>query len=132
MLARQHARVQALLQHRQCALEPAPVDEIEQMQAAVVGEREHRAERRLEPLGVQHARRPRPRRRGADEAREGFAKSAAGFEALVQLRVEHGLSLSDVEEREAHAPRAVIGLEGHAAIALELAPRGRRVDAHLR
>ena len=55
MLARQHARPQALLQHRERALEPAPVDEIEQMEAAVVGEREHGAERRLEPLGVQHA-----------------------------------------------------------------------------
>ena len=55
MLARQHARVQAPLQHRQRALEPAPVDEIEQMQTAVVGQCEHRAERRLQPFGVQHA-----------------------------------------------------------------------------
>ena len=72
------------------------------------------------------------RRRGADDAGEGFAESAAGFEALVQLRVDHGLSFPDVGERQAHAPRAVIGLECHAAIALELAARGRWVDAQFR
>ena len=38
----------------------------------------------------------------------------------------------DVEEGEPHAARAVVGLERHAAVALELAPRGGRIDAECR
>ena len=97
VLAGQGACAQPLLQHRERALEPAAVDEVEQMQPAVVGEREHGTERRFEPFGVQHADIGRARGRGTDEAGEGFAKAAAGFEALFELRVDHGFSLSDVE-----------------------------------
>ena len=97
MLAGENACMQPLLQHRERALEAAAVDEVEQMQAAIVGKREHGPEWRFEPLGMQDAHVGRARGRGPDEAGEGFAKAAAGFEALVELRVDHGFSLSDVE-----------------------------------
>ena len=70
---------------RERALEAATVDEVEKMQAAVVREREHGAERRLDPLRMQHAHVARARRRCADEARERLAKAARGFESLVEL-----------------------------------------------
>ena len=130
MLAGEDARLQTALQNFECALEPAAIDEIEEMQAAVVGKRQHGAERCLEPLRMQHVELARARRRGAHDAREGRAESAGGFESLVQLRVEHGSSFPDVRERDAHAPCAVIRLKCHPAIALELPPRGRRIDAH--
>ena len=41
--------------YRERAFEPAPVDEVEQVQPAVVGERQHGSERRLQPPRAQHA-----------------------------------------------------------------------------
>jgi hypothetical protein len=85
MAAGQRTRAQPLLKRGERTLEPAPVDEVEEMQAAIVGECQHRAERRLDPLRVQHAHVACPRRRGAYELRERLAKAACGFESLVEL-----------------------------------------------
>src|SRR5208282_1050094 len=62
----------------------------------------------------------------------GTAKAAAGLEAVIELQVEYGLSLAHTGQRQAHAPRPVIGMKGHAAIALEGTPGGRGVDAAAR
>src|SRR5208282_2426901 len=109
--------------------EPAAIHELEQGEAAVVGQREHRTERRFEPLRVQAVGVARTARWGADEPVEGTAKATARFEAVIELQIEYGSSLAYPGQRQAHAPRAMIGVESHAAIALERAPGGRRVDA---
>src|SRR4029453_10613827 len=85
MLSRQDARVEALLQSFERPLESPPVEKVEKMQAAVVRQREHRAQRFFQPLRVQYGDVACARGRGPDDAGEGLAKSAAGFEALVEL-----------------------------------------------
>jgi len=68
-------------------------------------------------------------RRRAEQPLEGGAKAASRFEALVELQIEHGRSFAHAGESEAHAARAMISVKGHAAIAHEGAPCGRRIDA---
>ena len=132
MRAGQDPALELFLHQLDFALEAAPVHEFEQRESAVVSEREHRAERRLEPLRVEAFDIMRTAGGGADVAVEGDSEAAAGFEAVIELEIEHGFSLAHAREGQAHAARAMIGVKGHAAVALERAPSGRGFDAAAR
>jgi hypothetical protein len=49
---------------------------------------------------------------------------------VIELQVQHAFSLSYSSQGEAHAARSLVGVKRHAAVALESAPRGGRLDAH--
>ncbi len=129
MLARNDVLPEPTHQDGHLAFQSAPIDELEHVQAGVVGEREHGPERRLEPFGVQAVDVVREARRGAEDLGKGFTEAAGRFESLVELQVDHAFSFADSGQCHAHPPRTVIGVEAHSAIALELAARGRRIDA---
>src|SRR5271169_3796598 len=125
MRPRQDAPLEQALDVLELVLKAAAIDEFEQSKSVIVRQREHRAERRFEPLGIQTGGVPGATGRGADEAIEGAAEPAAGLEALVELQFDYGFSLAYAGQRQAHSPRAMIGVEGHTAITLERAPRSR-------
>src|SRR5208283_4907405 len=125
MRSRQDAALELVLDGLEFALKAAAIDEFEQREAFVIGQREHGAKRRFEPLCIQTGSVPRTAGRSPQEAVEGNAKAAAGFEAVIELQIQYGFPLAHAGQRQAHAPRTMISVEGHAAIALERAPGGR-------
>ena len=71
---------------------PPTVDELQQRQSVVVGERQHGSQRCLEPLRVEAVSRRGAAGRNADQPRECVAKAASGFEALVELKIASGMT----------------------------------------
>ena len=129
MRAGKNRALELLLHGFDFALEAPSVHEFEQRETAVVCEREHCAERGLEPLRIETFDVARAAGGGPDVAVEGDPETAAGFEAVIELKVEHGFSLAHAREGQAHAARAMIGVKGHAAVTLERAPGSRGFDA---
>src|SRR5438876_1521002 len=130
MLAGNDVLREVATQGLQLALEAPAIDKLEQMQAGIVCQRQHRTERRFKPLRVQAIHGARLAGRRAEYFHEGIAKAAGRFEALIELQVEHVFSLSDSSERKSHSPGTVIGMKAHAAVTLKRPSRRGRVDAH--
>ena len=97
-------------------------------QSFIVRDREHRSERRFDPLGKQAAPFLRRGRRIAENPRESFAKSARRFESAAVLRFIHAAALAHFAQRQSHPPGAMISLKRHSIMALELSARGRGID----
>src|SRR4249920_3591556 len=97
MRARYDAMDKARAQRLEFALETAPIDEFEHVQALVVGEREHRPKGSFEPLRVQAVDGVCLclARRCTEHPRKCLAKAASRLEAMVQLQIDHALSFSD-------------------------------------
>ena len=94
------------------ALESAPVDEFEQVERALVGDRGHRSQRRIDPSGEQRARRA-VRGRRAHDPRKCVAKAAWAIEACVELGVDDSLAGADRLECGAEPSGARVLDEGH-------------------
>src|SRR5215471_9974356 len=89
MVARHDAALPFAGELAQLGFERAAIDELQQLESLVAGDREHRPERRLDPRGNEERRRM-PRAAGcvAEYAGERFAEAAVGVEPGVEPGVE--------------------------------------------
>ena len=132
VLSGHDVRLQALTQNSQFGFQRAAIGEFEQAQSFIVRDGEHRAERSVEPFGKHAAARLRGGGRVAENSGERFAKAARRFEAAPVFRFVHASALAHFAQGEAHPARAMIGLERHSVMTLELAARGRWIDGKRR
>ena len=61
---------------------------------------------------------------------ESAPETAGRGKTVIHLRFDDLAALADVAQCQTYTARALVSLEGHAVIALELPPCGGRVDAH--
>src|SRR5262249_54307156 len=101
-----------------------PVDEFEQAQASVVRHRDHWPERRIDSFGEHWCMRLSVCWRSAKDLGERVAKTALGFKATPISRLVHAIALAHLAQCKTHPARAMIRLECHSIMALELSPRG--------
>src|SRR5437016_374721 len=115
---------QLFSQNRQLAFCCAPVDEFEQPQALVVGDRAHRSEWRIDSLRKEWCVRLGVCWRFAKDLRERVAKTALRFKATPVSRLIHAIALSNLAQSKTHSARAMIRLKCHSIMTLKLASRG--------
>src|ERR1700730_14436469 len=108
----------------------APVDELEQTQHFVIGDCEQRAKWCFNPLGKQTAVCFGRRWRFTENTGEGVTKTALRFKAAAVPRLVDASAAPHCAQCESHSPRAMVRLEGHSVMALELPPRRGRIDRH--
>src|SRR5262249_39926768 len=101
----------------------APVDEFEQAQALVVRDRDHWPERRIDSLCKQRCMRLGVCWRFAKDLGECVAKTALRFKAAPVSSLIHAIALSPVAQSKTHPACAMIRLECHSIMTLELSPR---------
>jgi len=70
----------------------------------------------------------RRRRRIAEDASEGFTKSAGRLEAAAIFRLIHAAALAHFPQCEPHAAGAMIRLKRHSIMTLELSARRRGIN----
>src|SRR6267143_1478096 len=131
MLTRNDTCSQSLPQARQFAFRRATVRKLEQTQTFVIGNSDHRAERRVDSL-----RKQRTTRYGSPEAgwgftknlRERFAETALRSKTAAISRCIHATAVTHVAQGQSHSARAMISLKRHSVMPFELSPRGRRIN----
>src|SRR5262249_39333900 len=111
---------QSFPQNRQLAFCRAPVNEFEQAQASIVSEGDQWPQRRIDSLRKQWCMRPGVCWRFAKDLCECVAKTAFRFKATPVSRLIHAIALSHLAQCKAHPARAMICLECHSIMALEL------------
>src|SRR5437870_1975244 len=89
---------------------------------------EHRAERGFDALSEQTALCFRRRRRFTENSSESIAESALRFESAAISHLVHPLALLYSAQCATHSSGAVIGLESHSVMTLELSSCGRWID----
>ncbi len=116
-------------QRGEFAFKSAAVGEVEHHESRVGGETEHGAERRGNPVGKQGMAAVRLTRGHAKDPVEGRSKPARRFETAGKLRVGDAGPVLDLAPGQTQPLRPRVGLEGHAVVPFELAPRRGGVDA---
>src|SRR4030095_9962598 len=128
MFPRYDICAQSFPQNRQLAFCCASVDEFEQAQALVVRDCDHWPERRIDSLRKQWCMRLSVCWRFAKNLRERVAKTALRFKAAPVSRLFHTIAFPHLAQGKTHPTRAIVRLERHSIMTLELSPRGSRVD----
>src|SRR4029077_9425135 len=111
-------------QNRQLAFCRASIDEFEQAQALVVSDGDHWPERRIDSLRKKWCMLPGVCLRFAKDLGECVAETALRFKATPVSRLIHAIALPNLAQSETHPPSAMIRLECHPIMALELSSRG--------
>src|SRR5262245_57438687 len=119
-----HIFAQSLPQNRQFAFGRAPVDEFKQAQTLIVRHRNHWPEWRIDSLRKQWCMRLSVCWRFAKDLSERVAKTARRFKATPVSRLIHAIALPHLAQSKTHPARAMIRLECHPIMALELSTRG--------
>ena len=122
MVAGNDRTLQGAPQLAQLGLERAAVDELEQLEPLVSGNRQHRSERALNPGGGQQRRAAGAAGRLAEDPRERVAEPAVGLEPRVHAGVDRRRAAVERLHRRPEAAGALVGLEGHPEAALERPP----------
>src|SRR4029453_15275493 len=104
--------------------------EFEQAQTLVISDCDHRSKWRIDSLHEHWLARLRSRRRITKNPRERFAKTALRFKSTSVSRFIHATALSHFAQGKAHSARAMVSLECHPVMALELPPCRRWIDRH--
>src|SRR5438552_17299183 len=128
MFAGHDIRPQPFSQDRQLAFHCASIHELEQAKAFIICNGEHRAERGFDALSEQTALCLRRRRRFTENSSECVAEPALRFEAAAISHLVHPLALLYSAQCATHSSGAVIGLESHSVMTLELSSCGRWID----
>ena len=132
MFPGRHICLQSFPQNGQLTFCRTAVDELQQAQALVVGNRNHSAERRINSLSKQRYARFRVAWRFAKNFSECFAKAALRLKSASVSRFIDAAVLSHVSQGQAHPARAMIRLKRHSIVTLELSPRCRWIDRERR
>src|ERR1043166_4227087 len=116
-------RAQTRTQDRQFSFQRAPIDKFEQPQTFIVGNRQHRAQRRLNSFSEQRTFGFRIRRRFAENAFERVPKSTLRSISTSVPRFINTRAALHFAQGQSHSSRAMISLERHSVMALEVAAR---------
>src|SRR5262245_39069285 len=119
-----HIFAQSLPQNRQFAFGRAPVDEFKQAQTLIVRHRNHWPERRIDSLRKQWCMRLSICWRFAKNLCERVAKTTLRFKAAPVSRLFHTIAFPHLAQGKTHPARAIVRLERHSIMTLELSPRG--------
>src|SRR5947208_7221058 len=107
MLARHYICSQSLSQDRQLAFGRTSVDKLEQAQAFVVRDGDHRAKGRFDSFGEQSCLRLRCRGRLTKNFRERFAKTALRFKTAAVTRFIRATAFSHLAQSKPTPARAM-------------------------
>src|SRR5690242_10665338 len=123
MFSRHDSCAQSFPQNRQLAFGGASIDEFKQAQALVVSDRNHWPEWRIDPLSEQWWMRFGTCWRFAKKFRKRVTEAALRFKATPVSRLIHAVALPHLAQSKTHPACAMIRLECHPIMALELSPR---------
>src|SRR6476660_289547 len=124
MVSRHDICLQSFAQNRQLAFCRAPVDEFKQAQALVVSDSDHWPERRIDSLRKQWCMCAGVCWRFTKDLGERIAETALRFKPTSVSRLIYATALPHLAQSKTHSARAMIRLECHSIMALELPPRG--------
>src|SRR6202030_1738423 len=128
MLARHNVCVQSSAQNRQLAFHRPPIGKLEQAQSFVVRHSNHSAKRRLDSFRKHGSTRFCGCRRIAKNSSESFAKTAGRFVTAAVFRFIHSTAPAHFAQRETQSARAMVSLECHSIVSLELPSRCGWID----
>src|SRR5215470_17298155 len=123
-------RPQPFSQDRQLAFHRTSIDELEQTKAFIICNGEHGTEWCFDALREKSALRFRRLWRFTKNSSESIAETALRFEAAAISHLVHALALLYSAQRQTHSPGAMIRLECHSIMTLELSSCRRRIDRH--
>ena len=132
MFSRHYICSQSFSQGCQLTFGCAAVDKLEQPEAVVISDGDHRSERRIDSLRKKWCTPLRIRRGLAKNPRKRFSKTALRFKTAAVARFLHSAALPHPAQGETHPAGAMISLKSHSVVAFELTSCGRRIDRQCR
>src|SRR5213079_440161 len=124
MFSRHYICSQSFSQGCQLTFGCAAVDKLEQPEAVVISDGDHRSERGIDSLRKKGGARFCIRRGLAKNSRKRFSETALRFKAAPIARFIYAAALSHVAQGETHPARPMISLKSHSVVAFELTSCG--------
>ena len=118
-----------LLQRAELRFEHPPVRKLQKAYSAIVGGRDERSERTLEPRNNDTVQAVAGTGRPSESAAKCISESTVRFVSVSERNVVETCSSPKLIQSAAHPLRPTVGLKCHAVVLLNIPPSPKRIDA---